>query len=49
VDDPLERLKACGELELGAGGLADLPEPLMLPAGAETPSSVLARMRRDER
>lgn len=29
--------------------LADLPEPLTLLAGCESPSSVLARLRQDER
>ena len=29
--------------------LADLPEPLVLPAGAELPSRTLARLRSDDR
>jgi prevent-host-death family protein len=48
-DDPLERLRASGDLQDSDGDLSDLPEPLALPAGAERPSSVLDRLRRDER
>lgn len=47
--DPLERLRAVGDLQAGEGDLADLPEPLAVPAGAELPSAALARLRRDER
>ena len=46
---PLEQLRASGEITPGEGGLDDLPEPLPLPAGAEAPSAVLERLRRDER
>lgn len=46
---PLERLRASGEITEGEGDLDDLPEPLDLPAGAEPPSAVLERLRRDER
>lgn len=46
---PLERLHATGQVEPASGDLADLPEPISLPAGAEPPSSVLARLRHDER
>ena len=48
-EDPLTRLIASGDLEPSDGSLADVPEPLTLPDGAESPSSVLARLRRDER
>lgn len=48
-DDPLERLKASGDLRESEGDLADLPEPLPMSAGSEPPSLVLARLRRDER
>jgi prevent-host-death family protein len=48
-DDPLERLRASGDLQDSDGDLSDIPEPLVLPAGAERPSSVLDRLRRDER
>jgi len=47
--DPLVRLMASGDLEASEADLADLPEPLALPDGSEPPSSVLARLRRDER
>ncbi|MGO9904333.1 MAG: type II toxin-antitoxin system Phd/YefM family antitoxin [Solirubrobacteraceae bacterium] len=47
--DPLDRLRAAGDLAGGEGDVADLPEPLPLPTGTELPSSVLARLRRDER
>jgi prevent-host-death family protein len=46
---PLERLRASGELAPGSARLEDLPEPIKLGPGQEPPSSVLARLRRDER
>jgi prevent-host-death family protein len=46
---PLERLRASGELAPGDAGLEDLPAPIQLAPGQEPPSSVLARLRRDER
>jgi prevent-host-death family protein len=46
---PLERMRAAGDVEAAAGDLDDLPEPLVLPPGAELPSQALARLRRDER
>jgi prevent-host-death family protein len=48
-EDPLERLLASGDLQAADGDLSDLPEPLSLAPGAEPPSVVLARLRRDER
>ena len=48
-EDPLARLRAAGDLGESHGDLADLPEPLGLPAGSTSPSSVLARLRQDER
>jgi prevent-host-death family protein len=45
----LERLRAAGEIESATEGFEDLPEPLVLPAGVESPSAALARLRRDER
>lgn len=48
-EDPVERLIAAGDLQAGEGDIADLPEPLSVPAGAELPSAALARLRRDER
>lgn len=47
--DPLERLRASGDLQSSDGDLSDLPQPLPAPPGSEAPSSVLARLRRDER
>lgn len=48
-EDPLERLRASGDLQEAEGDLSDLPDPLPASAGSEPPSSVLARLRRDER
>lgn len=48
-EDPLERLRATGDLADGEGTVAELPAPLTLAPGAEPPSSVLARLRQDER
>jgi prevent-host-death family protein len=48
-EDPVERLRAAGDLQAADGDLAGLPEPLQLAAGVDTPSLVLARLRRDER
>ncbi len=47
--NPLERLRALGDIAPATGNLDDLPEPLVLPRGIERPSKVLARLRRDER
>lgn len=46
---PIERLRANGDLAASRGQVVDLPEPLPLPSGAEPPSRVLERLRRDER
>jgi len=46
---PLERLRASAEVAAGEGDFDDLPDPLPLPAGHETPSAVLGRLRRDDR
>ena len=48
-DSPLERLRATGDLESARAHLNDLSDPLPLPPGQEPPSSVLDRLRRDER
>lgn len=48
-EDPLERLRASGDLQASEGDLSDLPRPLPAEPGSEAPSSVLARLRRDER
>jgi prevent-host-death family protein len=45
----LEQLRAAGELEPATEDIDDLPEPVELSRGAEPPSAVLARLRRDER
>lgn len=46
---PMERLRATGDLEPARLDLTDLAEPLPLAPGQVAPSSVLARLRRDER
>jgi hypothetical protein len=46
---PLQQLRAAGEVTPAAGSLTDLPEPLPVPAGKESPSVILARLRRNER
>lgn len=48
-EDPVQRLRAAGDLQTSDGDLADLPDPLSLGAGSEAPSTVLAQLRRDER
>lgn len=47
--EPLERMRASGEIVPAEGDLTDLPEPLEPDPDAELPSAVLARLRRDER
>jgi prevent-host-death family protein len=46
---PIERLRATGDLEPAGADLKDLPEPLPLATGQEAPSTVLDRLRHDER
>jgi prevent-host-death family protein len=46
---PIDRLRATGDLVSSGADLRDLPEPLPLSPGQEAPSSVLDRLRRDER
>jgi prevent-host-death family protein len=46
---PIEHLRATGDLVPGRHDLDDLPAPLPLAPGQEPPSSVLERLRRDER
>lgn len=48
-DDPLERLRAAGDLAPAPDPFGDLPDPLPLIPGSEAPSSALARLRSDER
>ena len=46
---PLDRLRARGEIDPATEDVDDLPPPLPLPSDVESPSAVLARLRRDER
>ena len=46
---PIDRLRAIGELLPAGANLIHLPEPLPLAPGRQRPSSVLERLRRDER
>lgn len=45
---PLEQLRFSGEVDEAAGDIGDLPAPLQLESGQESPSSVLERHRADE-
>lgn len=47
--EPLERLRAAGDVIPATRSLDDLPKPLPLRQGVEAPSTVLARLRRDDR
>jgi prevent-host-death family protein len=47
--EPLERLRAAGDVTPATRSLDDLPKPLPLRKGMEAPSTVLARLRRDDR
>lgn len=47
--DPIERLRATGDLERARSDLNDLARPLPLAPGQAAPSSILERLRRDER
>jgi prevent-host-death family protein len=46
---PYRRLLAEGEIARATASLDDLPEPLTLRPGHESASSILARLRADER
>ncbi len=46
---PTDRLRASGDLMPAAGSLDDLPAPLKLVKGQDSPSKVLARLRAHER
>ena len=46
---PIEQLRATGDVSEIVGTIEDLPEPLEIPPGVESPSQVLARLRADER
>jgi prevent-host-death family protein len=49
ASSPIDRLRASGDLSPAEGTIDDLPEPLPLAAGQDTPSAILARLRRHER
>ncbi|MGA7272171.1 MAG: type II toxin-antitoxin system prevent-host-death family antitoxin [Acidimicrobiia bacterium] len=49
VAPPLERLRASGDVVEASGDLTDLPAPLTLNRDQEAPSTVLQRLREDER
>lgn len=46
---PLEQMRAAGEVDSASAELDDLPEPVVLPPGLETPSAALGRLRAGER
>ena len=46
---PLDGLRAAGEIDRAVGELSELPAPLNLEPDQESPSSVLAELRADER
>jgi prevent-host-death family protein len=46
---PADRLRASGDLSPAEASFDDLPDPLPLERGQERPSSVLERLRTDER
>lgn len=45
----LQQMRAVGEIEPASEDPDDLPEPVVLQPGVESPSVVLARLRREER
>ena len=45
----LDRLRASGDIVAATGDLDDLPAPLVLAPGIESPSEALSRLRRHER
>lgn len=47
--EPLEKLRAAGDVSTPTGTLDDLPPPLRLGAGKRSASAVLARLRAHER
>jgi prevent-host-death family protein len=47
--NPLDQMRAAGDLSTPTGAIADLPAPLSLPPRTVAPSLVLARLRADER
>lgn len=49
VARPIEQLRASGDIEMGSGSIEDLPPPLEVGEGEQPPSTVLERLRADER
>jgi prevent-host-death family protein len=47
--NPLDRLRALGDVEPAKGDLDELPQPLVLAPGIPRPSDVLGRLREQER
>ncbi len=47
--NPLEQMRAAGEIDPASADLDDLPEPMQFPDDVEAPSATLTRLRRDER
>ena len=46
---PLEQMRSSGEIDPASGEIDDLPEPIALPNGVESPSAALRRLRSEER
>ncbi len=49
VGSPLAQLRAAGDIEPASENVDEFPEPVSIPEDLELPSSVLARLRHDER
>ena len=47
--NPIDRLRAAGDIESAKGDLDELPEPLVIAPVVECPSAVLVRLRKHER
>jgi prevent-host-death family protein len=46
---PLEQMRSSGEIDAASADIDDLPEPISLPSGVESPTAVLRRLRSNER
>jgi prevent-host-death family protein len=46
---PLEYMRASGEIDPASADIDDLPEPISLPIGVESPTAALQRLRSSER
>jgi len=46
---PLEQMHWSGELDPGSGDTSELPDPMELPLGVETPGDALRLLRSEER